>query len=331
MASPVGYITNFIGKDLVVNLPKLSAGQKKDLALIDGSPSGEIQFPHFSVFLSKSRKFPIFTATNINGGLFKPITRKSIFPGGKDVWKVDLRAKDFQWEDDLYIKAKKSDFDRGHMTKREDPQWGTKTEAFNAAKSTFHYCNCAPQLADLNQKEWKLLEDYILDKESVPDKLFINVFTGPVLRPEDPIFVTRVNDTDVLLPTLFWKVIYYTNDGKKLNKVGFLMGQDGLLKKRGIVRPQAAPAPPFAKLASTAKEHFNEFQDAQTYQVSMATIEQLTGIKFPSAKEPYKDPRPVPLVIKMVDLKEDAPQAVSGSGARPLHGSNYRYSGIVLR
>jgi endonuclease G len=219
------------------------------------------------------------------------------------------------------------------MTKREDPQWGsTAAEAKAAAKSTFHFCNCCPQVADLNQQEWKLLEDYILDKESVPDKLFINVFTGPVLKTDDPIFVSAVNDEDVLIPTLFWKVVYYSNDGKKLSKVGFLMGQGNLLKQRGIIKPQVTKKF-FAKHLPEAAEHFNNFKDAQTYQVSLSTIEKLSGLKFPAAKQPYKDPRPIPLVIKAVEMKEDLPQAKTKAGVKKqaLSYANYRYKGIVLR
>ena len=333
MASTIGFKPDFIGKDLVVNFPKLSAAQKKDIAPVTGSTTGEIQYPHFSVFLSKSRKFPFFAATNINGDLFKKVTRKTIFPGGKDVWNVDSRAKDHQWNNDLYVKAPKGNFDRGHMAKREDPQWGaTRAEAKVAAKSTFHFCNCAPQVADLNQREWKQLEDYILERESVPGKLFISVFTGPVLKPDDPIFVSKVKNEDVLIPTLFWKVVYYTNDGKKLSKVGFLMGQENLLRKRGIVKPQTAKKF-FATHLPKEKEHFNNFEDAQTYQVNLSTIEKLTGLKFPAAKQPYKDKRPIPLVIEMVELKEDHQLAKTAAGmpGQPLNYANYRYGGIVLR
>lgn len=333
MATSIGYKSDFIGRDLSVGLPKLNASQSKDVAPVTGNTSGEIQFPHFSVVLCKSRKLPFFAATNINGDLFKKVTRKSIFPGGKDIWNVDERAKDHQWNNNLYVKAAMSNFDRGHMSKREDPQWGaTKEEAKKAAKSTFHFCNCAPQLADLNQREWKQLEDYILERESVPGKLLINVFTGPVLKPDDPIFVTKVNNEDVLIPTLYWKVIFYTNDGKKLSKVGFLMGQENLLRKRKIVKPQAAKIL-FAKHLAKEKEFFNDFKDAQTYQVNLATIEKLSGLKFPAAKQPYKDKRPIPLIIKEVEVKEDVPmaKAKAGSTDQPLNYANYRYEGIVLR
>ena len=337
MATTKGYKADFIGTNLPVAFPKLNASQKKDIAPVTGSTSGEITFPHFSVVLCRSRKFPFFSAANINGDLFKKVTRKSIFPGGRDVWKVDTRAKAHQWDNDLYVKAPHSDFDRGHMTKREDPQWGnTKAEAKAAAKSTFHFCNCAPQLSDLNQKEWKLLEDYILEKESVPGKLLINVFTGPVLKTDDPVFVSKVNNEDVLIPTLFWKVIYYSNDGKKLSKVGFLMGQENLLKKRKIVTTQR-PEMVFAAHLQKEKAHFMEFKDAQTYQVNLASIEKLSGLKFPAAKQPYKDKRPIPLVVEAVEMKEDvqptptAGGAASSKNVQQLNYANYRFKGIVLR
>ncbi|MBK8194914.1 MAG: DNA/RNA non-specific endonuclease [Lewinellaceae bacterium] len=109
-------------------------------------------------------------------------------------------------------------------------------QATEAARSTFYFSNCAPQVGDLNRKEWRSLEDYILKKESSQNKLKINVFTGPVLSENDPVFVTPVKGEQVQIPTLFWKVVYFTNDDQTLNRVGFLMGQKKLLFKNNIVR-----------------------------------------------------------------------------------------------
>jgi endonuclease G len=104
----------------------------------------------------------------------------------------DSTFPDHQWGAKLYS-ADKSDSQRGHMTKREDPQWGdTEAEALAAAQATFHFSNCVPQLGGLNTKKWGKLETYILNKESVPEKLKVSVLKGPILSPHDQLFVTPV-------------------------------------------------------------------------------------------------------------------------------------------
>src|SRR5258705_8256781 len=116
MISANGFQTDFIDAGLSVHFPSLSEKQKKDLVTTGTERSGELKYPHFSLFLSGSRRFPFFTATNIDGKLFKKIPRDTIFPGGNDVWSIDKRVTEFQWGPYLYS-AVKSDFQRSHMTK----------------------------------------------------------------------------------------------------------------------------------------------------------------------------------------------------------------------
>ncbi len=295
MKKTTGYQPGFIGEKLKVLLPQAGERNGKDIAPVKNSKDGLLHYPHHSVVLSKSRKLPLFAAVNIDGKQFRQIDRNKLFPGGSDNWTVDDRAPEHQWGNELYS-AKGSDFDKGHMVKREDPQWGPADIATEAAKSTFFFSNCAPQVGDLNRKEWRVLEDYILKKESanVKDSLKICVFTGPVLSDDDPFFANKIKGQDVRIPTLFWKLVYFTDDGKTLNRVGFLMGQKKLLLDRGIVTP------PEEELE--AVKHFDDYEDASTYQVNIALIETLTGLQFSPANEPYKDTRSTKLVMKQVDL-----------------------------
>ena len=314
-----GYKSQFLGKQLKVNLPQCGPAGRSDLARVEGGRSYILRYPHHSVVLSKKRKFPWFTAVNIDGATFQQINRDSLFPDGRDHWEVDNRVRNFQWGPELYT-VKHSDFDRGHLVKREDPQWGkSENDAINAARSTFSYTNCVPQVADLNQREWRSLEDYILKKESALNKLKVSVFTGPVLADEDPVFVNRVKDEEVQIPGLFWKLVYFTNDGKVLSRVAFLMGQKKILLEREIVKPKttleaAIPQPRF----------FMNFEDAATYQVNVETIEKLTGLTFPPAFEPYTDDRAVKIVLKEVDLE--------GTERAPgIQGPGFELEGLVLR
>ncbi|HEY0740349.1 MAG TPA: DNA/RNA non-specific endonuclease [Chryseosolibacter sp.] len=303
MAS-IGFQTDFIEakKGLTVSEPKLNATQTKDRAPVGGAQDGKLDYIHYSVLLSKSRKFPYYTATNIDGKQYVRVKRADVFDSGRDEWDEDDRAGTFQWGQKLYD-APKSYFDRGHMTKREDPQWGASYEsAREAAQDTFYFTNCVPQLADLNQKIWASLETYILSKESVANKLRINVFTGPVLSKDDPEFVTRVNGVAVQIPVLFWKVIYYTTDGKALSRVAFIMGQEDLLLSRGIAE-RRVPARVLDTFFAPTRNLFMDYEDAETYQVNIKTIETLSGLKFHRAKEPYKDARPIKLIKKVIQAK----------------------------
>ena len=158
-----GFKKTFLGTKFSVSLPKPEKTIVPDFAPVTGSKDNILHYPNYSVLQSQSRKFPIYTASNIDGKNFRSIGRESLFPGGSDRWEKDPRlAKEHQWGDELYS-APKSDFDKGHMTKREDVQWGkTEKEAEIAAQNTFFFTNAVPQRKELNQQVWRSLEDYIL-------------------------------------------------------------------------------------------------------------------------------------------------------------------------
>ena len=321
MSDPTGYQPVFLGKQLKVGLPQTGPASKDDLARLDGSRSYILRYPHHSVVLSKKRKFPWFTAVNIDGASFQPLTRKSLFKGGSDRWEIDKRALSGQWGEELYTAAH-SDFDRGHLVKREDPQWGKDEQtAADAARSTFFYANSVPQVKDLNQRVWRNLEDYILKKESATNKLKVSVFTGPVLSDEDPVFVSPVRGEEVQIPGLFWKVVYFTADGKTLSRVAFLMGQKKLLLEREIARPK--PTEGLEGLLPQPRFFLN-FEDAATYQVNVDMVEHLSGLKFAPAVDPYTDNRPAKIVLKEVEL--ESAERLPG---RP--GLGFELEGLTLR
>lgn len=273
-----------------VPLPKLAENYIHDLAAVGDNDKGVVNYVNYSLSLSASHKFPFFTAANIDGALFQKVPRK-------DNWRKDPRAKEFQWGKELYA-AEKSNFDKGHMTKREDVQWGqTLGIARGAADSTFYYTNAVPQHKDLNQDIWKSLEDYILHTETKKNLLKICLFTGPVLSNNNPYFVTTVKGHSVQLPILFWKVVVFMKDDGKLYRVGFIMSQNRLLKEHGMVNELES--------ASTEVDLFMRFEDAATYQVNISLIEELTGLIFHDAIDCYKDERSLRLVLQEVDIDPD--------------------------
>lgn len=303
-----GFNHEFLTVDKV-DFPILGSRHKNDVVPVEGNAKSILHYINYSVMLSKSRKFPFFTASNIDGKLFKKASRTKS-------WKKDERAKQYQLGQELYSAAK-SDFDKGHMTKREDVQWGdTVGLAQLAADSTFYYSNAVPQHKDLNQEIWKSLEDYILHTETKKKVLKICVFTGPVLSDNDPPFVTTVKGETILLPTIFWKVVIFPKEDGKLYRVGFMMSQNRLLIENGIVEELEA--------GFDEEGLFMQFDDAATYQVNISLIEKLADIKLPNAIDSYSDDRKMKLVLQEIDID---PELESDSVEQTL---GFTISNIVL-
>jgi endonuclease G len=290
-----GYREDFLGKQHLVPLPKLSQKQLEVLAPVADNADSVLHYQNYSLMQNAVRRFPFFAATNVDGNLFRQLPRY-------DRWRLDPRiSRKHQWGPRLY-KADKSDFDRGHMTKREDTQWGrTDEEAKAGATSTFYYTNAVPQVAKLNQNLWRGLEDYILKNNTISQDLKINLFTGPVLSDTDPIFITEVEGQTVRIPTLFWKLIYFAKSDGQLYKAGFLMGQEDLLEQQEIVIPREKSRNIFL---SEEEKLFMDFKQADIYQVNIATIETLTKLKFAEAVEPFKDKRSTSLIRKEVQGRD---------------------------
>ncbi|MBL4605469.1 MAG: DNA/RNA non-specific endonuclease [Flavobacteriaceae bacterium] len=257
-----------------------------------------LDYINFSTLQNPIRKLPYYSAANIDGNLFKSITRKELFNGKGDRWKKDKRIPgEAQLGSELYSAAK-SDFDRGHLTKREDAQWGDSTGyAKSGAESTFFFTNAAPQVDRLNRGVWRRIEDYILHHEVIKNKSKITLFTGPVFQENDPNFVTKVRNKTIQLPVYFWKVIYYLN-GDDLFYTAFLTSQKTLLEKRRIVKP-------IFRSDEEQDRSFMMFKDAETYQVPVSLIEKLSKLKFSSAHENYKKETPEKLVLSGVEVRSD--------------------------
>lgn len=258
-----------------------------------------LNYINYSVLQNPIRRFPFYTASNIDGKLFKEITRKELFGGKGDKWKKDESIDDtFQYGNELYT-AHMSNFDKGHLTKREDVQWGeTLEEAIAAAESTFHFTNAIPQLDRLNRGIWRKIEDYILHQEVLKNNMKISLFTGPIFLEDDPNFVTRVKGKVVKLPVLFWKVIFYIKDNE-LHRTAFLTGQRKLMLKRGIIRGRVSRGA--AKKEDNGP--FMNFGEANTYQVNVDFVERYSGLKFQEAIENYKEKIPAKIIIDKVNVR----------------------------
>ena len=320
-----GYREDFLGARLNVPLPQLARDQLRFVAPVKGANDNVLRYHNYSVVQHAVRRFPYFTAANIDANHFINLRRKDVFKGGSDRWRKDPRISfKHQWGAELYG-ADKSHFDRGHMTKREDVQWGpTISHARFGALSTFFYTNSVPQHRLLNQMLWRSLEDYILHEEALDHGMRINVFTAPLLMDDDPEFVTSVRGESVMIPRLFWKMVYYSRDRRSLSRVAFLVGQEDILVKEGIVHP------PSVSRSAPPDPRFQDFKLGDTFQVHPAFIEDLTGFTFPDAREPFEDHRPVRLILEEVELPVSSPSRTRGGRSRGKTPKATRLKGMTL-
>jgi len=211
-----------------------------------------IDYTHFSVWLSKSRKLPRCVAWNIDGDLKKSLPRKGID------FKKDDRGDlaQYQWGDELY---KNNALDRGHVARRDDLVWGSsQAEASQANIDSFFFTNMTPQHEAFNQSKlngkWGLLENAILEDVTLA-KLRVSLMGGPILSEDDPIY------RQCQLPCEFWKIVCFTD------------GSDGIEKVRAFILTQAD------LLENLAPESL-ELDEFKWYSVPLSHIQERTGVIF---------------------------------------------------
>ena len=245
-----GYNATFLGNELEIQLSDIyKPFLTKKLIAPNFEGKNELHYTHFSVVMHKARRMAVITAVNIDGNLEVKI------PRGSDNWLLDGRMEArFQLDNRMYSN---NDLDRGHMVRREDPNWGD--EASLANEDTFFYTNACPQHKDLNQKEWLSLEDYVLKNVKVND-LKVSVFTGPVL---DENFVPY---REGLVPAQFYKIVAMIKKDGKPSVTGYVLSQKELISE-------------LEKIQSDF-----EFSKFKTYQVSLTKIEEMTGLDLSKLK-----------------------------------------------
>ncbi len=205
---------------------------------------------------SEAAKLPIVTAVNIDGEASVRIKRDS------DKWFFDGRiGLDKQHGQKAYADRA---IDRGHMVRREDPNWGAG--AAQANDDTFHYTNAAPQHSLLNQGKtlWQGLENYILDSART-EGFKANVFTGPIYDRDDP----TLDEDGMTVPLEFWKVVAMpAAGGKGLHATAYLLSQGQLIRKLFEDRSRSEAVEGFVLGAY------------RTFQIAIADLEAATGYDF---------------------------------------------------
>jgi endonuclease G, mitochondrial len=224
----------------------------------------ELRYTHFGVLYDLARRSPMVAAVNIDGERHVPVKR------GRDRWYFDLRIPR---EAQLGQADFPGDLDRGHMVRRQDPNWGDRPVAERANGDTFHYTNASPQHADLNQSGvlWLGLEDYILNS-AVTHGFRASVFTGPILREDDPFF----DEIGLQLPVEYWKVVAMLAEDERgsvgLHATAYVLSQGRFIADFLADREQPEAVEGFA------------FGQYRTYQVRVADFEERTGYDFGSLR-----------------------------------------------
>ncbi len=239
-----GYKETFLGTRFKVPVPAVVKNKVNVLTFdIDGKPTPELKYHHFSVIMNKLRRMCFFSICNIDGQQSKRgVARMD--------WKKDSRIPaDMQIIKECYGNPPK--FSKGHMTRKEDPIWGDLKMARSACADTFHVTNAAPQMQPFNAPVWLALEDYALENAR-QDDMKITVITGPIFHDDDP------KKFGVKIPVEFFKIITFIHDETgKLCATGYIVSQEDYLKNEEFV--------------------YGEFK---TYQVSIKSLEAKTGIDF---------------------------------------------------
>lgn len=256
--------------------------------------AGVLHYNGYSIVMNRARRFAFFSAANVSWGMRPTVS------GRNDHWLYDDRIDRAHQVDNSYYRNNK--FDRGHLTRREDMEWGANpVEAVRRANGTCTWTNCCPQHAIFNQDKspdpavrlWQGLERYILEETAKSDQFDVQVFTGPVFGAADPVY------RGIAYPLDFWKVVVAVAAGGRLFATAYLLSQKQVIEEDGL---EVAPAVPFGAYG--------------TYQRSIAVIEDLTGLRFT-----HGDGKSLRAIDPLAN------QAVAPRRARRRSGANESFAG----
>lgn len=250
-----GFNTRFLGPGRATPWPKLPPETDAGVARPSDKPreKGELRYTNFGVKYSADLKLPLITAVNIDGAKAKRIKR------GSDQWFSDGRIpKAVQLNAGNYADA---EIDRGHMVRREDPNWGPLAQTAN--DDTFHYVNACPQHSQLNQGKllWQGLENFILDSVRTAGAKAC-VFTGPVIGEDDP----EIDGARV--PLEYWKVVATEDDQGKLRATAYLLSQGQMIRSL------------MERRRLTESMEGLELGPYRTFQIAVANLAEATGYDF---------------------------------------------------
>lgn len=249
-----GYQEDFLGEDasLRVWLPEPNKALEQNLARLIGDDQDYVlRYHNYSLAMHAKRKVAVYSAANVDFGQRFDMSRPT------DVWRFDPRiAQEVQLGNWYYAR---NNFDRGHLTRREDLEFGpTPLAALQSAADTCHWTNSTPQHGRFNQNKqiWQGIERYLLEESIFNGRVRAQIITGPVLDAGDPDY------KGLQYPLQFWKVVAAQTASGKLFATAYIASQEAVIAQYGI---EATEAP---------------FGAYKTFQTKIETIERLTGLSF---------------------------------------------------
>ena len=260
-----GYSPDFI-EGVSLPFPKLIHGSDKPLEF-GAHQSTELKYTHYSVVLSTKWKMALFTATNLDGNTFRKVDRATGQVADSqegDKWYVDPRVPESSVLEQDFYSAWSTYFDRGHLTRREDANWGdSDDESERGNADTFHFTNCTPQHFRFNEstKYWQGVERYVLENGTLRkgNQSRLCIFQGPIFGASDR------SAGKVQIPSRFFKVVVWKGHDGELKSVGFIVDQSALLSEKRVS---------LGKPPDTANINI------QQYRVAIAEVERESGLDF---------------------------------------------------
>ena len=259
-----GYQTDFIGVGESIGIPKPKKKFRKQMAKINNGRAYILKYHKYSVIQNASKKMPFISAVNINGDEALRLDESS----RRDKWirdnRIDLTV---QIDNSFYSN---SGFDRGHMSRREDANWGEDAaEAKRNADLTCVHTNACPQVPNFNRSGvWGKMEKAILERGAEREQKGLNkisVFNGPIFKDDDP------KRQGVQIPMSFYKVILWPSDEGELKATAFIVSQEKLVGGIDFDLEDLA---------------INDNLTFKEYQCSLDHLEQVSDIDFSELK-PY--------------------------------------------
>ncbi len=230
-----GYDPDFLG--VTVPMPKVF----NPVNLSRMSDGGYyIPYHKFTIVNNKKRRLAIFTASNVDASraaknpepnkVYNRAALAGLNENDREEWFIDPRIPQADQLSDEFYNEDRTAFDKGHLVRRDDVAWGTDyLDVKNSNGDTYHITNCSPQVKDFNRSleggKWGNLENNIL-KQAKNEKLC--VFSGPLLKDNDPIFkgMNFRNNVEIPIPKAYWKVIIAVTEDGTLQSFAFLLSQD---------------------------------------------------------------------------------------------------------
>jgi len=257
----LGYQAEFLDDRIPIPIP--TEKLRKKLAFLKDNPSTcLLKYHHYSTMQHSLRRVPVVSAINVSGKYRYNALGKDT---RKDNWLRDNRIDyDAQLDDKWYAK---SGFDKGHLSRREDAEWGrSMSAAKTAADMTCSYANAAPQVPALNRAifghhgKWGILEQNLLEQgiKLENGKLSrISIFAGPLFDDDDPVYAS------VQIALRFFKIVAWYKDSGTLQATAFCLSQE--------------------KLVDQIEFEVLRFDELlKTEQKPITWIEEATGLKFPN-------------------------------------------------